>query len=50
MIRVSVRQHNRVQLRKGVKGNSRGADSWKKFSEGWIEVGVSKETFPADLN
>lgn len=50
MIRVSVRQHYRVELWQRIQRNSWSTYTWQKFAEGWVKIGVGEKSFPADLN
>jgi hypothetical protein len=50
MIRVSMRQHYRVELRQRIQRNSGSTYTRQKFTESWIKIGIGEKSLPADLN
>ena len=50
MIRVSVGQHYRIELRQRIQRNPGSAYTWQKFAEGWVKIGIGEKSFPANLD
>jgi hypothetical protein len=50
MIRVSVCQYYRVELRQRMERNSWSTYAGQKLAEGRVKIGIGEESFPTDLN
>ena len=50
MIRMSVRQHYRIELWQRIQRNSWSTYTWQKLAEGRVKIGIGEKSFPTDLN
>jgi hypothetical protein len=50
VIRVSVRQQYRIELRECLERDAGSAHSWKQLPQRWIKIGVGENSLSTDLN